>query len=240
MSDETKIYGMDISHWQGERVPFNTLKNDGVSFIICKATDGAVGIDKDYHDNIDKIKSAGIIPGAYHFYEPFTDGEAQANHFMDTVGDEDCNDIILALDFEKYREDPTVDISNAEKFIDTVLAKYPDAKLLFYSYHAFTSNYNISADSSIRKCKQWIARYGTHLPVIKYGETLFIWQQSQSYKFAGGGQEFDYDIVMVSNEDFNNWINPAAVEANAENTVQGDNTGDGKPASDNGESTNNS
>ena len=208
---EIKVFGCDISHWQGTHIPFDTLKNDGVSFIIHKATDGKSGIDVNYAVNIQKIKDAGMTAGAYHFYEPGISGDTQANHFMDIVGDEDCKNIILALDFEKYALNTKPDIINAELFIDTVLEKYPEAKLLFYSYHNFTSTANLDENSSIRKCKQWIARYSSQLPYINYKEPLFVWQQSQSYKFEGGGQDFDYDIVMANNDEWNQFINPPKI-----------------------------
>lgn len=46
--------------------------NDGIGFIVAKATQGTTFVDAYYKQNIANAKSVGLLAGAYHFAE-FTD-----------------------------------------------------------------------------------------------------------------------------------------------------------------------
>lgn len=243
MSDEIKLYGVDISHWQGN-VNMNTLKNDGCVFVFHKATDGCTGIDDRFKERLPQIMGSGLIPGAYCFYEPIThgnlNGDVQANHLVDTVidavGVEKLIQVPLICDFEKYGTHPEDindveggqgDVANLELFFTTLRSRLAQelnitedeveqtTKVLLYSYHQWLSVADISPDSILMKdwIKLWGARYYKLLPVVKCGKPLFIWQQSDSKPFQGLSGMFDFDIVMCTPDEWNHWVKPLLAQA---------------------------
>ncbi|MCI8589224.1 MAG: hypothetical protein HFE77_00690 [Clostridiales bacterium] len=59
-----KIYGIDISRWQGKDVDFHKIKNDGIGFVILRAgyTGGKDILFEDYYK---AAKEAGLSVGCY-------------------------------------------------------------------------------------------------------------------------------------------------------------------------------
>ena len=62
--------GVDVSHWQGSSINWVSVKNSGVTFAWCKATEGAATIDDTFSVNIVNAKNAGVLIGAYHYARP--------------------------------------------------------------------------------------------------------------------------------------------------------------------------
>ena len=62
--------GTDVSHYQGTGINWTTVKNAGVSFAWCKATEGTTYTDVTYLLNTTNAKAAGVLVGAYHFARP--------------------------------------------------------------------------------------------------------------------------------------------------------------------------
>ncbi|MBI5382396.1 MAG: discoidin domain-containing protein [Opitutae bacterium] len=81
--------GIDVSHWQGT-VNWTSVKNSGVTFAWCKATQGTTYTDTQFTTNVTNAKAAGVYIGAYHFAEPATNtgvagASAEATHFWNVV-----------------------------------------------------------------------------------------------------------------------------------------------------------
>ncbi len=78
--------GIDVSHWQGTALDWPAIKNSGIAFAYCKATEGVGYTDPTFTLNESGAKSAGLPIGAYHFarYDsnPGTNGaDAEAKYF---------------------------------------------------------------------------------------------------------------------------------------------------------------
>src|SRR3984893_191450 len=97
---------VDISHWNRD-VDFAKLANAGIIGVIQKATQGQTGVDFTYNTNKPKALAAGLLWGAYHFGDG-SDGVAQAEHFLSTVGDP--SKTLLVLDFEFNRTGPSMSL----------------------------------------------------------------------------------------------------------------------------------
>ena len=66
--DSSRVWGIDISHWQGA-VNLQVAKNNGCNFVIIKACDGSLNTNY-YTVNRDKAKSVGLLWGAYMWLYP--------------------------------------------------------------------------------------------------------------------------------------------------------------------------
>ena len=83
-------YGIDVSHHQGkidwDRVALSSAANGyPIRFVIMKATEGSTFTDPEFLDNIRAARAAGFVCGVYHFYNPGTSPEKQAEHYINTV-----------------------------------------------------------------------------------------------------------------------------------------------------------
>lgn len=60
------IQGIDVSKWQQD-IDWNRVKAAGTRFAFIKATEGGDLLDRNFRDNWDGAKQAGVPRGAYHF-----------------------------------------------------------------------------------------------------------------------------------------------------------------------------
>src|ERR1039458_8515560 len=75
------IPGIDVSHFQAV-VDWTAVAAGGVRFGFAKASEGMSVPDQYFLDNWSGIKAAGILRGAYHFFHPNADPQAQADNFL--------------------------------------------------------------------------------------------------------------------------------------------------------------
>lgn len=97
----SRLFGIDISVYQGDEMDFLTKHQDSLSFVICRATLGITVTDPDFANNWALIQQKGFIRGAYHFFECDDDPKQQAAHFLSVIGTLSPNDLPPILDFEK-------------------------------------------------------------------------------------------------------------------------------------------
>src|SRR6202012_1650856 len=93
------VEGVDLSDGQGT-VNWKNAHSDGIQFGIVKATQGTYNTQTGFAANWSGMKSAGVIRGAYHFFDPTDDGVAQANHFLSVMGPLSPGDLPPMLDIE--------------------------------------------------------------------------------------------------------------------------------------------
>ncbi|GAA0959450.1 GH25 family lysozyme [Actinocorallia libanotica] len=106
------VPGLDVSEWQGPKVNWKKIADDGARFAIIRATRGVSPVDGDPNAYVDKYfavnrdgaRANGILQGAYHFASPHrSDGATQANFFVDNGGGwtRDGKSLPGALDMER-------------------------------------------------------------------------------------------------------------------------------------------
>ena len=61
------VVGADISEYQAD-VDMEKLKEQGISFIYIKATEGSGHVDSRFAQNWESAEESGIPAGAYHFF----------------------------------------------------------------------------------------------------------------------------------------------------------------------------
>jgi lysozyme len=101
------VPGIDVSEWQGS-IDWGAVAGSGLTFAISRINDGT------HHDpywdaNWAGMKAAGLIRGAYQFYEPNDDPAWQANVAVGAVGQLGPGDLPVMLDVEWTSGTPTVD-----------------------------------------------------------------------------------------------------------------------------------
>lgn len=154
------LNGIDISGWQ-EGIDLSAVAAD---FVIMKATQGTGFVSKDFVRQYQQAKENGKLVGCYHYAEG-GDYVAEANHFLDVVGNR-VGEAILCLDWEG-QDNPTFgknDFDWVKGFCDYVFSK-TGVKPLVYIQKSAMERIDGIGDYGL-----WIAQYPDYTPT-GYQET---------------------------------------------------------------------
>lgn len=69
--------GVDVSSWQGS-INWASVASSGISFAYIRAGEGTGSPDSNFQVNWNRALAAGVTPGAYLFFHPSEDPNAQA------------------------------------------------------------------------------------------------------------------------------------------------------------------
>jgi lysozyme len=132
--EEFPMVGIDISHHQGE-IDWNKLKEEDISFVIIKSTEGADYRDPMFHQHWTNSMKHRYKTGAYHFYRLCTDGKSQAINFMEVVPASHEN-LPPTVDLEFGGNCPTNKskeeiITEIEQFLDMLEGYYRKNPMLY-------------------------------------------------------------------------------------------------------------
>jgi lysozyme len=96
------LEGIDVSYYQGT-VNWTSVKASGKSFAFARVSDGLSYPDTKFATNWPAMKSAGIVRGAYQYFRPSADANAQAQLMLDKIkaaGGLQLGDLPPVLDLE--------------------------------------------------------------------------------------------------------------------------------------------
>jgi lysozyme len=181
--------GIDVSHYQGT-VSWPEVFQAGIEFAFAKATDGLTWTDPQFAVNWPGMKAAGLLRGAYHFFEPADDAAGQAQFFLETV-QLTAGDLPPALDVETLGSSATALWDGVETWLQTVAAA-TGVQSFLYVDPAFANANLIPA--SLSAYPLWIADYGVTAPALPTGwDSWLVWQHSQSGTVSGITGAVDLD-----------------------------------------------
>src|SRR5574337_244085 len=99
MTTPPRAQGIDVSYHQ-TAVDWQAVKSAGIAFAFVKATDGANIVDSRFDANWAGARAAGLLRGAYHYYQPSQDPLAQAENLARAIG-ADLGELPPVLDLEE-------------------------------------------------------------------------------------------------------------------------------------------
>lgn len=192
------VSGIDVSHYQGE-ISWPEVVGSGVAFVYIKATQGLTGVDSQFQANWNGARGAGLLRGAYHFYQPGDDPEQQADHFLNTVplGE---GDLPPALDVEiSNGQSAATIIQGIETWLKKVQQSTGQTPVL-YTDPSFWATLNTS---QLGAYSLWIAEYGNlAAPKVPAGwKTWTFWQHSETGTIPGVSTSVDLDVFQGSLEE---------------------------------------
>ncbi|MBD5322409.1 MAG: hypothetical protein K2G27_00150 [Duncaniella sp.] len=97
---EHDIVGIDISAHNGD-IDFDKVRDEGIEFVIIKATEGGTFKDRKFVDNVREARKAGLKVGAYHFFRFDTPGYIQGLNFVNSIHGRQL-DLPVAIDIEEF------------------------------------------------------------------------------------------------------------------------------------------
>lgn len=178
---EGPLHGVDVSGHQGD-VDWQALADAGLHFVYIKATEGIDFKDPGFEKHWQGAWTAGLLRGAYHFFQPLDDGGEQARFFLSTV-DHRPGDLVPVVDVE-ISKDAAADVILAElkEWLDVVEADL-GVKPKIYTDVNF---WNGLGAEGFEDYPLWVAEYGVEEPALPEGwESWTIWQYSRKGSVPG-------------------------------------------------------
>lgn len=229
-----RMFGIDISRWQGDFDLAKAVKNEGVQFVIikCGGGDGNAAnrlyTDSQFKNNYNKAKQLGIPVGLYWFSRALNVTEA-------TQEAEYCYNLIKGLKFElplyidvENKTQLAIGKNNLTNVIDT-FCKYMEARKIYVGIYSSSSYFRTHMnDDYLKKYAHWTACWGktqpANAPLWQFGgETNLI----RSNKINGQTVDQDYLYVdymtVIKNNGFNGYTKTATkrYEVNAGSCIYG-------------------
>lgn len=202
------VRGIDLSHHNSIPDPYK-LKEEAVSFVYMKATEGVDHLDQNYQLNHNLLKEVDIKVGAYHFYTFGISGLQQAQHFIKTVKCE-SGDLIPAIDVEHspinpYSRDTAYvgKIIRELKILEAELHRYFGKRPLIYTN---MECYRLYIKKHFSENLLWIADLNE--PPTSELKNWRIWQFSHQGKVRGVDGKVDLNFYRYTMKDFEEMLLP--------------------------------
>lgn len=163
---------IDIYH--GDPVTdFSATKASGIIGVIHKATQGGAVVDQAYASRRKLALAAGLLWGAYHFFDFSAPPSAQADHFL-SVAAPDSNTLI-ALDWENVgSREPSAALAKA--FLQEIEAKL-GRKAVIYSGNVAKEQLR-GKDDYFGSHKLWLCQYSSKWVVQQSWTAPWLWQNN--------------------------------------------------------------
>ncbi|NPV87675.1 MAG: glycoside hydrolase family 25 protein [Anaerolineae bacterium] len=198
------VQGLDVSKWQDDnttpqQIDFNKAKRAGAYFVFIKASQD-VYADPDFAYNWNAAKTAGLIRGAYHFFDYRKSPKTQADYLASLLKD-DWGELPPVLDFEKH---PAWDLPTRDKCLRmikeffTQLETTCPKKPLFYTNPSMIKYTLSPIPDWLLEHPLWIAHYYVSAPSYKPWAKWHFWQ----YSDRGDGLAYGMESLQV---DMNWW-----------------------------------
>lgn len=193
-----KVHGIDISHHQHQidwaEVGKMKIHNDSISFVFIKATEGAYLIDTKFQENWENARAYHMLRGAYHYFKPKSDAEAQANLFCSMVSLQK-GDLPPVLDIEDDQGCSEAEIQQKVKQWLEIVESRLRVKPIIYTNNKFYLDY--LADD-FDDYPLWIAHYYEPEVRVPNGRKWILWQHNDRGKVNGIGGRVDFNVFNGS------------------------------------------
>jgi lysozyme len=186
-----QVQGIDVSHLQ-QTIDWIQVQKAGKAFAFMKATDGITWTDPLFMTNWSGATAAGLLRGAYHFYETNDDPTAQAENFLNAV-QLAPGDLPPVVDIEAIKGGTSASqvVKDLQTWLD-VVEQATGRVPMIYTDSGFWSSLGTSAFGHY---PLWIAEYGVQSPKLPSGWASWdFWQFSESGTVAGISTTVDLDV----------------------------------------------
>ena len=201
-----RVHGIDVSHYQGD-IDWKMLGQTRqgqfpIQFIFMKATEGGDYTDDRFAANFDSARVHGFVRGAYHFYNPKTDANKQADFFIQSVKLEP-GDLPPVLDIEKKGKDMKKLQADLKVWLRKVENHYGVKPIIYASYKFKTRYLN---DSVFNTYPYWIAHY--YVDSVRYEGDWRFWQHTDVGTLPGIDEKVDLNVFNGSKNELDAFCIP--------------------------------
>ena len=198
------VHGIDVSAYQG-RIDWPEVARNRVRFAFIKASEGATLRDPRFARNWREARKAGVLCGAYHYFQPNRDGQVQADLFARIVPLAP-GDLPPVLDVEAANfHDVAVMRREVARWLRLVEAHY-GVRPILYSNHSF---YQRHLAGHFDDYPLWLAHYEVARPTLAPSKWI-IWQHSDEAYVPGIRGVVDFNVFQGSFDELRALRVPAA------------------------------
>jgi len=186
----TVVQGVDVSVFQGT-INWPAVKAAGRDFAIARISDGSY-LDTTFATNWAGIKSAGMVRGAYQFFEPGQDPTTQANIVINAVGKLGNGDLPVTADMEVTGSQSAATIAaNLKTWVAAVTAGTGKVPMIYTA----EGYWDGSVDSTAFGADPlWAANWGVTCPTLATGWSNWkLWQYADNGTVSGISATVDLD-----------------------------------------------
>jgi lysozyme len=197
-----KLLGIDISHHQDKinwkQVSEMSDLGKKVNFVFMKATQGNYLTDNQFKRNWSEAKDYEIDRGAYLFFDPRRNGEAQARYFINRVK-LTKGDFAPVIDFEDLYSVSKAKARKEFKACANLLKRHYGIQPILYTYSDF---YRQNLNEDFEQYPLWIAHYKSYgKPRIDHD--YYFWQFSDQGRMNGIKGNVDFNVSDRSESSLN-------------------------------------
>jgi lysozyme len=192
------VAGIDVSYYQAA-VDWEAVRAGGVDFAISRISDGTTVVDPRFDDNWPSMARAGLVRGAYQYFEPAEDARAQADLVVDKVGRLGPGDLPVALDVEVSGGASPDAIANAVSEWLARVGEGTGKSPMIYTARYFWDSRMGAVDVSSRPL--WVANYGVSCPDVPDDWTSWSLWQSGTGSVSGVRGAVDLDVFDGTREE---------------------------------------
>jgi len=184
------VQGVDVSHFQGA-FNWTSAKSHGTAFGYASIGDGTGFSDPDFAANWSNMAAAGVLRGAYQFFEPAQSPIAQANLMIQAVGQLGAGDLPCMVDVEVSGGQSGATIAaNVRAWLTAVQAGTGRAPIIYTGPSFWDGSVG---DTSFGSVPLWIADYGPSCPKVPNG-----WSNWTIWQYGDTGGTLDQDVYNGS------------------------------------------
>lgn len=188
--------GIDVSKWQGD-IDWIKVATAGYRFALIKASEGQT-TDPKFIANWKGAKSAGILRGAYAFFNSSVSVDLQAAHFTNLLKG-DSGELAPVLDVETNQAGigKTAFTQMLKKFLDIVEGATGKKPIIYTSHYRWKELTDLPAWAS--QYPLWVAHYTVApKPLLPPGWTdYYLWQYTDKGSISGIAGNVDLDRYGV-------------------------------------------
>ena len=186
------VHGIDVSAYQG-RIDWPEVARQHVRFAFIKASEGGTLRDARFRRNWHEARAAGILSGAYHYFQPTRAGQAQANLFIATVPIRP-GDLPPVLDVEAPRFHDVAEMRREVRAWLVAVEAHYGVRPILYSNYTFYRHY---LAGHFDDYPLWLAHYEVARPALP-AERWIIWQHSDEAYVPGIRGAVDFNVFQGS------------------------------------------
>jgi lysozyme len=203
--DTYPVQGIDVSHHQG-RIDWARLAGRHAAFAYIKASEGATFRDEDFATNWNGAKSAGVLPGAYHYFTLCRSGAQQAANFIAAASGTHGTGLPPAVDLEfggncARRPDRRVFAAELAIFLEQVEQHWGCRPVLYVTadfYDAYMSGHFAGHPLWVRDV------FGQ--PQLPDGHVWRLWQFANRAHLPGVHGFVDRNVFAGSTGEFDQFV----------------------------------
>jgi lysozyme len=208
----TIVQGIDVSSYQ-DTIDWTTAKATGLAFAITRISDGSA-LDSQFATNWSGMKSAGLVRGAYQFFEPGQSPTTQAMIVVSAVGMLGTGDLPVTADMEVTGgESAATIVANLQTWMAAVKAGTGKTPMIYTAEGFWDGSV---ASSSFSANPLWAANWGVTCPDTATGWSAWsFWQYSDSGTVSGVPDAVDLDEYNGSLADLQAFAGGASTTTDA-------------------------